>query len=78
MLAPLTIAEARAHVAIMQALDDADRFGWHWSETQRATATPLQQFRTRCNCRRVLNWSPWVDGVRVAWCICGMRVRECR
>lgn len=80
MNAPLRTAEVNAHLEILSAIADvrdnviSEQTGFHrmWR--------PLEVFllSPRCNCRRVLNWTPRIDGVRIASCQCGVRFREVR
>ena len=74
MLSP---SEAEAHLII---IDAAER--GHMNEISHGlllqlTWRPLESFRPRCNCRRVLTISPWVDGVRHLHCNwCGFSAKE--
>jgi hypothetical protein len=73
----LNAREARAHLTIIDAADRA-----HMCEINDRTALlimnlPLQEFRARCNCGRVLNISPWVNGMRLLRCNwCGFTAKE--
>lgn len=78
MNAPLRTAEVNAHLAIITAIADVRN---NVISEQAAFARmwrPLEVFllSPRCNCRRVLSWTPLVDGARVASCKCGVRFWE--
>lgn len=78
MNAPLRTAEVNAHLEILSAITDvrdnviSEHTAFHqfWKALQVFGRSP------RCNCRRVLNWTPRIDGVRVASCQCGVRFWE--
>lgn len=72
----LTPDEALAHLTILDTVRMVTERRFHKAYAPGALRRPLETFRPRCNCRRVLNWSAWADGLREAWCVCGARVRE--
>jgi hypothetical protein len=64
----LSTTEARAHLTIIEtlALVLADKM--HHRTALHIMWKPLESFAPRCNCRAVLRFSPWLDGLRVAKC----------
>lgn len=78
MNAPLRTAEVNAHLEILSAItsvqdlaiSEETAFGILWQALTVFGRTP------RCNCGRVLSWTPRIDGVRVGKCQCGVRFWE--
>ncbi len=69
--------EAKAHLAIVEALDAAKVKKWHWTYTHSVVEQPLKAIAPRCQqCRHALAFSPWVDGLRAVrcnWCGAGWK-----
>lgn len=74
----LTTSEARSHLVIVETIRDVQDNVISEQTAFHRMFRPLESFAPRCNCGRVLRWSPWVDEVRAARCRCGHWFRECR
>lgn len=74
----LSTTEAAAHVRIIGTIANVQDNVISEQRAYYELCRPLEAFRPRCNCGRVLQWSPWIDGIRAARCRCGVWFRECR
>jgi len=75
----LTTHEASAHLLIIDTIDLQRRCAISDHTGLMRMWRALESFAPRCNCRTVLRWSAWRDGVRWANCPgCGKRHRECQ
>jgi hypothetical protein len=73
----MTTSEARAHLTIIETLALVLSDKMHHSMALDIMWKPLETFAPRCNCRHVLRFSPWLDGLRVVKCeACGWKTLE--
>ena len=84
MRPPMTTTEARAHLAmvglvakVLSSAEDSDARRLAEWNLYNESWDQLCAFRPRCNCGGVLNFSGWVDGLRMVTCrLCGAKVKE--
>ena len=76
MKPPMTTLEARAHLLLVELAMLAHHSFISDREALVNMERHLRVFRERCNCGRILSFSPWVDGMRAVVCPCGYRSRE--